>query len=252
MTAWGNVHMTDQGLRGFERRRKETGDMEDEADLLRERVRVGELSERKVKLAAYCGHTAARVLFPLLGCRRLPSGEVVEDSFTGWLQGLSEGRWGREVLLRAAIAVAWEHLHLRDRRGSKTGKREARQQIEAAEQWLVCPCDRHSEEWWAAVETSEARLAELATAEHQEGPCEHEIEPDEFCELCHDEVLATEHELDWVPKPDSKTPERQRHAEIRLGGGKSRQCREAIRREISAYALYSDPVAERVTARGQG
>lgn len=52
--------MSDQKLRDLERRWKETGTVEDEAAYLLERVRVGDLSQERLELAAYCGHEGAR------------------------------------------------------------------------------------------------------------------------------------------------------------------------------------------------
>ena len=45
--------MTDERLRELERCWRESGSVEDEAAWLRERVRVGELSEARLRLAAY-------------------------------------------------------------------------------------------------------------------------------------------------------------------------------------------------------
>lgn len=51
--------MSDQRLRALERRWRETGSIADEADYLLERVRVGELEQEWLELAASCGHAAA-------------------------------------------------------------------------------------------------------------------------------------------------------------------------------------------------
>ena len=51
--------MSDQKLRELERRWRETGSVEDEAAYLRERVRVGDLTQERLELAAYLGHAAA-------------------------------------------------------------------------------------------------------------------------------------------------------------------------------------------------
>ena len=52
--------MSDQKLRELERRWKETGSPDDEAAYLLERVRVGNLTQERLELAAYCGHEGAR------------------------------------------------------------------------------------------------------------------------------------------------------------------------------------------------
>lgn len=52
--------MTDQRLRGLERRWKETGDIADEAAYLNEKARAGLLEEEWLELAARLGYAAAR------------------------------------------------------------------------------------------------------------------------------------------------------------------------------------------------
>ena len=51
--------MSDERLRELERRWKETGSVEDEAAWLSERVRAGELTEERLRLAAALGQPAA-------------------------------------------------------------------------------------------------------------------------------------------------------------------------------------------------
>ena len=51
--------MTDARLRELERKWHESGSAEDEAAWLRERVRVGDSSEGRLRLAAYWGHPPA-------------------------------------------------------------------------------------------------------------------------------------------------------------------------------------------------
>ncbi len=87
--------MTDERLREVERRFRETGATEDEATLLRERVRVGALRPERVILAAALGHPAAAVLHP---GRALPT---EPDGLARALDPL-----GQEVAARAALAVA--------------------------------------------------------------------------------------------------------------------------------------------------
>lgn len=52
--------MTDTRLQELERAWRASGSVEDEAAYLRERVRVGELTQERLELAAYCGHAGAR------------------------------------------------------------------------------------------------------------------------------------------------------------------------------------------------
>src|SRR5687768_6131623 len=51
--------MTDSDLRALERRFRESGGLEDHTRWLSARVRAGELSEHRVRLAAELGHAAA-------------------------------------------------------------------------------------------------------------------------------------------------------------------------------------------------
>jgi hypothetical protein len=81
-------------------RRAATGSIEDEARLLVERVRSGELTQERQALAAYCGHEPARVA---AGVRPPP------DDAETWLSGL--GRLER--LQQGTIAFAATALALR-------------------------------------------------------------------------------------------------------------------------------------------
>lgn len=51
--------MSDAKLRELEKRWKETGSVEDEAAYLLERIRIGDLLQEKLELAAYLGHEGA-------------------------------------------------------------------------------------------------------------------------------------------------------------------------------------------------
>ena len=52
--------MTEDQLRSLERRFRERGDLEDEVAWLSARRRVGDLSDARLRLAAFCGHAGAR------------------------------------------------------------------------------------------------------------------------------------------------------------------------------------------------
>jgi hypothetical protein len=83
--------MTDERLRELERRWKETGAVDDEARYLAERVRIGDLTNERLELAACCGHRAALLASP---------------------QSLEEPSWAgsAECALRAGLAIAYELL----------------------------------------------------------------------------------------------------------------------------------------------
>ncbi len=88
----------DDRLRSLQRRWNETGAAEDEAAYHLERVRAGELDERRLALAAYCGHPAAALASkgdPAPGRPELLQLRVY---------GLEP--WGREVWTRAAVIAA--------------------------------------------------------------------------------------------------------------------------------------------------
>lgn len=84
--------VTDSRLRDLERHWRVTGAVEDEAAWLRERLRVGELKEAQVELAAYLGHGAATALVA-----------VKSSTIRGLVTGLS--RWESDVIMRR-VAVA--------------------------------------------------------------------------------------------------------------------------------------------------
>ena len=88
--------MSDTRLRELERRWKETGSPDDEAAYLLERVRVGDLTQERLELAAYCGHEGARRAY---GCE--PSASPDSEN---WLGGLADR--GKEVRVRSAWTCA--------------------------------------------------------------------------------------------------------------------------------------------------
>ena len=83
--------MSDSKLRELERRWRETQSVEDEAAYLRERVRVGDLTQERLELAARTGLPAAETV---TGLKRI-------DRTSEWLHAI--GSSSRE----AAIAAAW-------------------------------------------------------------------------------------------------------------------------------------------------
>ena len=73
--------MSDSRLRELERRFRKTGAVEDEAAYLLERVRVGDLAQEKLELAAYCGHEGARLASGQIGSE-------TPDGLEEWIRGL--------------------------------------------------------------------------------------------------------------------------------------------------------------------
>jgi hypothetical protein len=97
--------VSDSKLRDAERRWQQTGAVEDEAALLQEQLRAGELSEARVQLAAWLGHAAAQ---QVTGMRvlafELGDGAAVGKAQVELWNGLL--RAGPESASRALIAHA--------------------------------------------------------------------------------------------------------------------------------------------------
>lgn len=119
----------DSRLRLLERQRL-TFDPKAGHRLLAERVRAGRVAPDALRLAAYCGHDAARTIL----------GSAAADPPTAskaWFLGLA--LFGRRAVVLAAIVTgrlvepAWE------RRGMWLGIEALR----SAEHWMACPCSRH-------------------------------------------------------------------------------------------------------------
>jgi hypothetical protein len=113
--------MADRDLRSLERAAAQ-GDVEAAAKLLLERVRAGDLTEERLQLAAYLGHTAAIRAGGRAGAYRdaasasyrtpglarqlasHPKPAVHPGNQAGLMPGLA--RWGDQALLRGATAAA--------------------------------------------------------------------------------------------------------------------------------------------------
>ncbi|MEZ6187859.1 MAG: hypothetical protein R3F62_22970 [Planctomycetota bacterium] len=105
--------MSDERLRELERRWRETGAVQDEAGLLLERVRVGELEQRRVEFAAFFGHHAAELAVGRSDFAAPPD-PLDRFAFQDWLRVLAEsalgGAWeigDHEFHVRMALAAAW-------------------------------------------------------------------------------------------------------------------------------------------------
>ena len=98
--------MSDERLRQLERRWKESGSVFDEAAYLKERVRVGDLKQEGLSLAAYVGHPAALHAIgsmPVTGCPVGTKNCPWHHPVSGWVWGLRT--WGEDVLIRAAVVI---------------------------------------------------------------------------------------------------------------------------------------------------
>lgn len=95
--------MSDESLRELERQwTQETGSLEAEAAFLLERMRMGQLSQDRLEVAAYFGQPAARAALSLPP----PLGEQAVKNWRTWLLSVPHGL--HVVLWRAGLAALEE------------------------------------------------------------------------------------------------------------------------------------------------
>lgn len=97
--------MTDSRLQELKRAWEASGSVEDEAAYLRERVRVGDLTQERLELAAYCGHEGAGRATELVS--KEPSQDLL-----AWIRGLN--KWGSRKTLIALAHYVELHRRLLD------------------------------------------------------------------------------------------------------------------------------------------
>ncbi len=144
--------MSDERLRELERRWRETGFVEDEAAWLRERVRVGDLTQERLELAAFAGHNGAvRALtpqgppsplaLPFSIVRALTNDdcEAIEE-----VSELLDTRWGRQACGWGAREVAELLLEASAECVPITVRKAHRAILAAVDDWLSCPCEEHA------------------------------------------------------------------------------------------------------------
>lgn len=120
--------VADERLRRLERQ-AQSGDLEAGAQLLRERLRLGEVTPLGLRVAAFVGHPAARAAAPEVA--------AAPEGGEAWAAAL--WAFGRDLGVRAAVALGrallpWFEEQL-------PGDRRGRRAVEAAEAWLACPCE---------------------------------------------------------------------------------------------------------------
>jgi hypothetical protein len=122
--------VSDEKLRELERLWKESGAVEDEAAYLLERVRVGDLTQERLELAAYCGQRGARAA--------LHSGpqDWPDQTTEEWLRSLE--RFGASALVMASVAFAERAVEV-----SQAGD-VLLATLETATRWAECPCTPHA------------------------------------------------------------------------------------------------------------
>lgn len=119
----------DDRARGFERR-AHAGDLDARARALWERVRRGEVELDRLRLAAHVGDPVSRLA--LGGAAPPPPADVHACA-----RGLEA--WGKEVLVRAALAAAGRALHLFD--ADDDLRAWSRQGVEHVAAWLLGPVE---------------------------------------------------------------------------------------------------------------
>lgn len=150
--------MSDERLRELERRWKETGSAQDEAAYLLERVRMGDLAQKGLELAAYLGHPAAKLSardsFKLPDAKTGIYGYAVE----GWCSRLRA--WDKPVFVCLAVACAEVQP-----RSDLTRVEDA---LSKAKAWLGCPCERHRSEAANCETVGLFHVADMAPKEVRE------------------------------------------------------------------------------------
>ena len=218
--------MADERLQQL-RRAWDEGDLEAKVRLLRERMRAGELSEERVRLAAWLGDTAARLSLSgtvpaapkgLLGMvRGLPGFPRTDAEAFARVQesdGVTPLFW--QVGARLGIAAA---------RLSRARSGEP-DPITAAEEWVLCPCGAH-------------RKAAARATTHVVGEYSRTLRVEQ--------ILA--HAADLARQPRGVEGLWRSLDQARREAG-SKALREALVAELVPWALgLRDPVAERVASR---
>lgn len=108
--------------------------------LLEARLRAGQVTHEGLQLAAYCGHAAAAIVVQA-------ATPVAPAEQTEWARTIF-ARWGKEVAVRAAVAGTRAALQAH---GPAAPIELPLRLIAATEDWLACPCERHSTPADAAV-----------------------------------------------------------------------------------------------------
>lgn len=150
--------MSDDERRALERRFRASGSPQDEAAWLRARVQGGDLSERRLQLAAHLGSQAATELVQSLALPAPPPPHAGNGG-PGW--ELINWAWcpwvvdDQEILVRVALAAA-RSVAQQEPAGAPL--------LAAAEAWLVCPCQSHEANAQAVWEESPRNLAASGAA----------------------------------------------------------------------------------------
>ena len=150
--------MSDDARRAAERRWRETGEVDDgrrflaqlvraggdEVQILQVRLAIRHLHEERVLLAAHVGHAPARAALGARAPSRAASPDPTEAApLEEWARDLHD--FGQAVSVRAALAAG--RLTASTLPAEATDREtDPRRALDAAEDWLACPCPRHRSE----------------------------------------------------------------------------------------------------------
>ncbi len=138
----------DERLRKLEREANQ-GDAGATVRLLVERVRLGQVSDGRLRLAAYLGEPTAR---ELLGDRETSAAKNAPADALEWVRALETH--GREACVRAALTAARRNVPA----SAHPVSADVATALDATASWLVCPCESHQAN---VRQTLEAALGSL-------------------------------------------------------------------------------------------
>lgn len=231
--------MSDQCRRELDRRWKETGSPEDEAALLLNRARAGDLSREQLKLAAYLEHPAAGLALNQLD---EPTPEAPEGA-QEWYKHLRQ--FGNEAALRCLIAsirgLNSKFLHEYGDESSEFSStyrcicRRYSEEVSWIEKHLVFPSEEMSNQW-----AQRAQRNQGMTSENRDILTRILRTSSDDCHEAWDLKMTFTLERAVYLLRDAE-PEIPGDIHIDMA---------AIREEVIPWALgHSDPVRERVEAR---
>jgi hypothetical protein len=226
--------LSDTTLAALERRFRATGAIDDEERWLVERLRLGQLEERGLVIAAGLGHEASRRLAPAIGLGPL---ELVDQG---------EG----EVRGRAAVAVVNATLMRMAERWPLVELIPWRDAADRADDWLVCPCATCV----AALSVADGVWASDCPPECCWMPVDYDLQTFALALNAVLDVAGGEpYTPTWFERVSDMTTDPVHaldHEDDAERLARTQRVVHAVSREVIPWTLgYSDPVRERVAAR---
>lgn len=238
--------MADERWRALERRWQQTGAVEDEAALIAERLRAGDLAEERGRLLAWLGHEAAVLAVgPAFDERELADASTKRRAQHAFWSGLAD--FGTEVAARSVLAHArWRRRCINDALkapGSDPGRTAPAAQLMSWGRVLSQCID--SGVSWVLAPTPDA-LEVLARDVERADALGHPWWPGS---VARDEVVAAFREVAEAVVALSAVAQG-RPADLWFGITQFDAGRGAIRAEVVAWALgLRDPLREDVDRR---